>query len=420
MQVSVIIPVWNGAEVIAQCLEAVYAHSGPALLEVICVNNASHDDSATLIAAQFPQVRLLNQPVNLGFAGGVNVGLEVASGDILILLNQDCLVHENWLMPLIATFEISKQVGIVGCTILNADGSLNHAGAYLQQPGWYGQHFTEIKQDTPYAVDYLNGALFALHRQTWQTVGRFDEDFYPAYYEESDYCYRARAKGWDVLFTPQTQATHLFSSREWQADPMKHAANQHLARFRFICKHVSPADFVDFCAAEEEAIAAEIYMEHAAGRAIAGRELLRNLSGVMARRQLDLNEEPSSTQQRLFQVGFINILRRAFGRAKALAISNQNREQILERLDQLRQQEYELLRRIYCKAPGSQEPESTLRRYYRLVVLRPLSFLSGRAHLLSSQLNTLHVVRMDLMQSLQNETDSRLKLIETLIDYDYR
>ncbi|MBN1247210.1 MAG: glycosyltransferase, partial [Anaerolineae bacterium] len=85
MQTSVIVPVWNGSADIEACLKAVYEHSGGELLEVICLDNASEDDSVERIRKHFPQVRLLQQPINLGFAGGVNVGVDAARGDLLVL-----------------------------------------------------------------------------------------------------------------------------------------------------------------------------------------------------------------------------------------------------------------------------------------------------------------------------------------------
>ncbi len=97
MRATVIIPIWRGAPVIAGCLDAVYRHSGPALHEVICVDNASPDGAGDLVAARFPAARLLRQPVNLGFAGGVNVGIANATGDLFVLVNQDCVPGPGWL-----------------------------------------------------------------------------------------------------------------------------------------------------------------------------------------------------------------------------------------------------------------------------------------------------------------------------------
>ncbi|MCA9921511.1 MAG: glycosyltransferase, partial [Anaerolineales bacterium] len=128
MEATIVIPVWHGEQVILDCLKAVFAHSGEQLLEVICVDNASHDASATLIRDNFPQVTVLSQPVNLGFAGGVNTGLRAANGDMLILLNQDCMVQSGWLDALIEAAAANPALGIVGAHVLNADGSVNHAG----------------------------------------------------------------------------------------------------------------------------------------------------------------------------------------------------------------------------------------------------------------------------------------------------
>jgi len=132
MQASIIIPVWNGASVVIDCLDALYMHSGSELLEVICVDNDSSDESVVRITEAYPQVRLIHEPVNLGFAGGVNAGMEAAQGDIFILLNQDCIVRPGWLKAFLQALEVYPQYGIVGCTIYNADGTLNHTGARVR------------------------------------------------------------------------------------------------------------------------------------------------------------------------------------------------------------------------------------------------------------------------------------------------
>src|SRR5262245_32586946 len=106
---SIIIPVWNGASVISQCLESVFASADDEMLEVVCVDNGSHDDSAARIASQYPQVRLILQPVNLGFAGGVNAGMAVARGHVFVLLNQDCLSEHDWLLAIGKAFEDHPQ-----------------------------------------------------------------------------------------------------------------------------------------------------------------------------------------------------------------------------------------------------------------------------------------------------------------------
>lgn len=457
MQASVVIPVWNGASVISDCLDAVYAYSNTVLLEIICVDNASSDESAELIAEDYPQVRLLRQPVNLGFAGGVNAGVEAAHGDVIVLLNQDCMVHSGWLSELVRTFVAYPEFGIAGSTIVESDGTVNHAGAMIRRPEVYGVHLTEPEDEEVRAVEYVTGAVFAFRRRTWDIVGRFDEGYYPAYYEECDYCYRARRKGIETAYVPRSRVTHLFSSREWRADPVKHKANQHRSRYRFVSKHLDSNETREFTDVECRAIDEIRYFDQAIGRVLAARDTLRGLSDIIERRRADLGEPISSAHRRQLQVGFTRILRRAFKAAERIGpyqpveslddsndlqeprsqrrgnsphVSRGDADETRERkgiggqLQALQQREYDLLARIHFRSPSDESPESSLKRLVRLFVLRPLSFLIGRDYLLMSELNAVHVARMDAMSRFYRErnkrVDQRLTLLETLVDYDYR
>jgi GT2 family glycosyltransferase len=427
MLVSVVIPVWQGQSVILDCLQALYAHSGSQLHEVICVDNASTDDSTKLIVEQYPQVTLLSQPVNLGFAGGVNVGLAAAQGDVLILLNQDCLVAENWLLPLLAAFASYPDYGILGGTIYNPDGSVNHTGAFIRRPDGYGVHETAISNQssiTPRPVDYVTGALFALRRQVWQTVGPLDDSFYPAYYEECDYCYRTRQHGFQIGHLAAAQATHHFSSREWQKEPLKHSANQHRARYHFVSKHFAPGDLPGFFAAETAAIETETDQDQLLGRALAARDLLRDLSLILAARRRDLGSPVVAVHQRLLQVRFTQLRRQALATAQQLPNFAAQLTRCRQQLATLQTQEHDLLARIYFRHPRDQQPEPTWRRLWRLLVLRPLSFFSLRDYLLLAQLNTLHTARADLLQQLQQISEQatayRLDLLTKLTEYEYR
>ncbi len=415
MSFTIIIPVWNGASVVTACLQALYAHSGEWLREVICVENASADESASLIARNFPQVHLLRQPVNLGFAGGVNVGLTAATGDYFVLLNQDCLVEAGWLTALAQAFRDHPSYGILGCTVLNADGTLNHAGAQIERPLAYGRHATHAAGADLQPVDYVTGAAFALRRTVWEQVGRFDEGFYPAYYEETDYCYRARRQGIEIGCVPAAQVRHLLSSREWQRDPLQHAANQHQQRLRFVCKHFSPSELSDFFVAEEVASASEQWLDQALGRALGVRYTLRTLTGILADRQRDLTDPLDPVWQRRVQVGLQNLLREALARAQVLASGAVEATGQAQPPINYREQEHRLLARIYLRTPEQAgQAESTLARLWRLVVRRGLSLLSGRDYLLNAQLNTLHVARMDQLQRTLHEQAERIKLLEQL------
>jgi GT2 family glycosyltransferase len=448
MKVSVIIPVWNGEAVIGECLKALYAHATASLLEVICVDNASMDGSAAIIAS-FPQARLLEQPVNLGFAGGVNVGLAAAQGDLMVLLNQDCLVHEGWLTAVTAAFSQSPQAGIVGGLIFHEDGTLDHAGAHISRPEGYGEHETAVLHPTaPYPVEYVTGALFAISRAAWQALGPLDDGFYPGYYEESDYCYRARQRGYDILCAPAIQATHLRSSRAWQQDPLRHQANQHRSRYRFIAKHFSAAEIVAFGEAEEEGLDQEgLHIHQIIGRLLALRDSLRDLPALSARRQQEPGQPANPERERLLNVTFTRLLRRTWAKLQereivtAVAQLHTNIQASQEKLKQIQKQESDLLAQIHFRHPGDSATEPGHKQRWRTLALRTLSLITLREHRLLARLTTLQVAHLDQLNDLYNKQrllekhlnhvnnnlnnqisrlSKRLDLLEKLIDYEYR
>jgi hypothetical protein len=322
-------------------------------------------------------------------------------------------------------------------------------------------------------------------------VGRFDEGYYPAYYEDADYCYRARRYGLETAYVPGAEVTHLFSSEAWQADTVKHAADQHLARYRFVCKHFDARELGGFFDAEREAIEAEEYFDRAVGHATAARSALRGLPDVLERRRLDLNDSPSPAHRRQIQVGLTQVFRWSLNSAERLIMvglveppigewqaGNRELQEVLDapfpgdlpveqryrdgvlELQKLRQRELDLFARIYYLPSAADRPESRLRRWFRLLVLRPISAIIGRDNLLLSELNALHIARMDhmshLMQQLEEayrarlnqlihrqnarielynnqrkqeallaghhreRLERRLQLLEALADYDYR
>jgi hypothetical protein len=146
-----------------------------------------------------------------------------------------------------------------------------------------------------------------------------DEQFYPAYYEESDFCLRLQRQGWRVVVAPAVQVTHLFSSREWQRDPVLHNAQQHRSRYRFVCKQFDDAELLAFFAAELAACAEEPYFHQAIGRALASRFLLRHLPELVASRREQFGAEGGLPFPRVADVKFGQIYRAALLRAYLLA-----------------------------------------------------------------------------------------------------
>jgi GT2 family glycosyltransferase/polyhydroxyalkanoate synthesis regulator phasin len=239
MQTSVIVLSWNGVDYLADCLNAVLAQDYPDF-EVIVVDNGSTDGSADLVAESFPEIRLIRNERNLGFAAGNNVALWAAKGDMLVLLNQDTVVHEGWLAALAAALR-DPSVGVAGCKMLYADGTIQHAGAYLHGSRGETGHIGQCEQDTgqydePRDVDFVTGASIAFQRSTLVKAGPFDEGFGAAYYEDVDWCYRVRELGLRVVYWPAATLIH-FESVSSDVGSYAHHVLFHHGRLRLLYKH---------------------------------------------------------------------------------------------------------------------------------------------------------------------------------------
>jgi GT2 family glycosyltransferase len=236
---SVIIPVWNGADDLPACLDALLAQTGVDF-EVIVVDNASTDGSADLVAARYPHVRLLRQEINLGFGGGCNAGLAQAQADVLVLLNQDTEVRPGWLAALVDALAADTTIGIVGSKALYPGGTIQHAGGQVDIQG-NGSHLGHRQPDHGQfdqhaEVDYVTGASLALRRDLYTAIDGFDEGFGLAYCEDVDLCLRARAAGWRVVYVPDSVLTHKEESRAAAPGPealLRYQRN----RLRLVAKH---------------------------------------------------------------------------------------------------------------------------------------------------------------------------------------
>jgi GT2 family glycosyltransferase len=237
---SIVIPAWNGVTWIADCLRSIEPQRRPGD-EVIVVDNGSTDGTPNLVARDFPQARLIRLERNLGFAGGVNRGLEAARGDVLVLVNQDVTLREGCLDALRWRIDESGPA-IVGCKLLYPDGrTIQHAGGIIYYPRAEPNHrgYRQIddgRWDSVEQVDYVSGAVFAFSRAVLRTIGSFDEGFFPAYYEEVDYCFRARAAGFAVIYEPAAVAVHHESQSLDVGSPAYRQAMQR-GRLRFILKN---------------------------------------------------------------------------------------------------------------------------------------------------------------------------------------
>lgn len=194
---SVVIPCHNGAALTRACVESLLAQTGAALHEILLVDNGSTDATPAL-AALAPSVRVLHQPQNLGFAGGVNAGVRAATGEFVLILNNDTQAAPNLLAELSAALRSDARIGAVAPVSNHVKGEawlpVGDAGRDAAQRAELAaalQHAGAPLQD----VETLAGLCLLLRRTTLRAIGPFDEAFGHGNWEDDDYCLRLRRRG---------------------------------------------------------------------------------------------------------------------------------------------------------------------------------------------------------------------------------
>lgn len=254
--VTILILNWNGRSLLASCLPPLLAQDYEPF-EVVVADNGSTDGSIAYLKSEFPTVRIINNHGNLGFSKGMNHAWQQIESDVVVLMNNDVIVDDDWLPSLIQPLTTNPHVGIVGCKLRFPDGTLQHAGAELTYPLAEGRHFFYGEPDTGQAdarreVGYVTGAVLGVTRQVWQEIGYLDPLFSPFYYEEVDFCYRARRAGHHILYVPEATAVHDQSSSVGRSGHFYHYTFQ-MNRLRFVLKHYTMTQFLhDFVPAEAQ------------------------------------------------------------------------------------------------------------------------------------------------------------------------
>lgn len=221
--VSVIVPNWNGRHHLARCLPSLRAQTY-CDFEVIVVDNGSTDDSVTWLAQKYPDVRVLRNPHNLGFAAANNQAILATESPYVVTLNNDTEAAKEWLAELVTAVESDATVGMVASQMLlaGATGVIDSAGIEVDWSGTAWQRRRGGLADDDDTLEEVfgpcGGAALYL-RAMLDEVGLFDEDFF-AYYEDVDLAWRARNAGWRCLYAPQARVYHAHSATGGQ-DPAR-------------------------------------------------------------------------------------------------------------------------------------------------------------------------------------------------------
>jgi GT2 family glycosyltransferase len=227
VDLSVIVVSYNTRELLATCLDSIFTATYAGSREVWVVDNASADGSAEMVAAQFPDSRLLRNSVNRGFAAANNQALALAGGRLILLLNSDAALTSTSLVELKSTFEAYLGIGILGPALLNDD--------HTRQPSW--GEFPSVWQEFmfqsylykiwpvrfPYGrrvgslllsgyqrlheVDWVTGAALMLRREVYERIGGLPEENF-MYGEDLEFCTRARRAGFGIAYVPAAKVYH--------------------------------------------------------------------------------------------------------------------------------------------------------------------------------------------------------------------
>ncbi|MFP4395476.1 MAG: glycosyltransferase family 2 protein [Anaerolineales bacterium] len=228
-ETTVVIPNWNGRRLLGRCLDALQAQTYQDF-DIILVDNGSTDGSVAYLREHFPEVRVIVNEENRGFAAATNQGIRAAGGPrasrFIATLNNDTEAAPRWLAALVAAMETEPQVGMCASAMFFAHRPemINSAGIAVDRAGiaWdrLGGAPLAALGDAPEEVFGPCAGAALYRRAMLEEIGLFDEDFF-AYMEDVDLAWRARAAGWRCLFAPQARVLHHHSATGKEGSPFK-------------------------------------------------------------------------------------------------------------------------------------------------------------------------------------------------------
>ena len=209
--VSIIIPVYNNVEYTINCLTSILRNTTNSY-EVIVIDDNSNDETQEILEKKVKNIKIIRNNTNLGFVDSCNKGASLSAGKYLVFLNNDTIVTENWLEPLLNTIE-KDNVGAVGAKLIYPSGILQEAGSIIwkDSSGWnYGKYDDPEKPEYNFVreVDYCSGAALIVKRDIFEKIGGFSKEFRPGYYEDTDLCFSIRNMGFRVLYQPKSVVIH--------------------------------------------------------------------------------------------------------------------------------------------------------------------------------------------------------------------
>lgn len=277
MDLSVIVVSWNTKDLLQGCLDSIRDTVSAIEHEVIVVDNGSTDGSRELVSSEYPEVLLIANDRNLGFAGANNQAIGVSRGRLVLLLNSDAVLLPGAASQLVDFLDSHSGSAVAGAQLLNPDGTFQWS--YANFPTLVGElllatklaklvhgatfpSYSEEDSQQERAVDWVMGACMLVRRSAIERVGMLDEDYF-MYTEETDWCYRMVQAGWTVDYVPAAKVVHWGGKSAGRA-PERRRSQIYLSKLRFFRKHRGPLTARAFRHAIQLASAAKLLVWAAA------------------------------------------------------------------------------------------------------------------------------------------------------------
>jgi hypothetical protein len=244
----VIIVNWNTKDLVCQCIDSLAQTLKKTDTEVFVVDNGSTDGSLGVVREKFPGVRLIENPVNLGFAKANNQAISLSSREYLLLLNPDTQVKDEAIERMLSFMDAHPEAGVVGAQLLNVDASKQNSIANFPSLAtellnksflrWlFPDKFPGKETDYPgpVEVDSVIGACMMARRKALEQVGLLDEEYF-LFLEETDCCYRMKKAGWKIYHIPQAKILH-FQGKSAEAEKGKARIEYYRSRYHYFRKN---------------------------------------------------------------------------------------------------------------------------------------------------------------------------------------